>query len=213
MSFDPYHKWLGIPPEQQPPNHYRLLGIDLFEADPDVIDAAASQRVAYLKSVATGEHAHESQKLLGEIAAARRCLLRPETKTEYDARLAAGFELPRRGPSLARLIVAGGALAAVLAVILIVVVSARSGNGSGGEAPPPGQAVLVLDWPLEEREDARIEIDGELRELPDEREVRFVLSPGRHRLLLTREGYYIDAPLVFEEGQVRRLRLNWQRDE
>ena len=35
-SFDPYHRWLGIPPREQPPNHYRLLGIDLFEADADV---------------------------------------------------------------------------------------------------------------------------------------------------------------------------------
>ena len=25
-KFDPYHIWLGIPPEEQPPNHYRLLG-------------------------------------------------------------------------------------------------------------------------------------------------------------------------------------------
>ena len=36
-SFDPYHKWLGIPPQDQPPHYYRLLGIELFESDPDVI--------------------------------------------------------------------------------------------------------------------------------------------------------------------------------
>ena len=40
-GFDPYHKWLGIPPKDQPPNHYRLLGIELFESDPEVIDMAA----------------------------------------------------------------------------------------------------------------------------------------------------------------------------
>src|SRR5687768_18381170 len=39
--FDPYHKWLAIPPEEQPPHHYRLLGIKLFESDPDVIESAA----------------------------------------------------------------------------------------------------------------------------------------------------------------------------
>ena len=33
-SFDPYHKWLGISPKDQPPNHYRLLAIDEFEAKP-----------------------------------------------------------------------------------------------------------------------------------------------------------------------------------
>ena len=36
-NFDPYHKWLGIPPKDQPPNHYRLLGLSLFESDPEVI--------------------------------------------------------------------------------------------------------------------------------------------------------------------------------
>ncbi len=37
-TFAPYHKWLGIPPADQPANHYRLLGLNLFESDPDVID-------------------------------------------------------------------------------------------------------------------------------------------------------------------------------
>ena len=27
VEFDPYHRWLGIPPEEQPADHYRLLGI------------------------------------------------------------------------------------------------------------------------------------------------------------------------------------------
>ena len=31
---DPYHVWLGIPPEEQPPNHYRLLGIASLRASP-----------------------------------------------------------------------------------------------------------------------------------------------------------------------------------
>jgi hypothetical protein len=35
--FDPYHKWLGILPKDQPPHHYRLLAIEPFESDPDVI--------------------------------------------------------------------------------------------------------------------------------------------------------------------------------
>ena len=42
-AFDPYRKWLGIPVQDQPPNHYRLLGIELFEADPDVISNAADE--------------------------------------------------------------------------------------------------------------------------------------------------------------------------
>lgn len=35
-AFDPYHRWLGIPPKHQPADHYRLLGIDRFEDDPEV---------------------------------------------------------------------------------------------------------------------------------------------------------------------------------
>jgi hypothetical protein len=30
--------WLAIPPEEQPPDHYRLLGTQLFEVDPDMIE-------------------------------------------------------------------------------------------------------------------------------------------------------------------------------
>lgn len=85
--FDPYHKWLGIAPKDQPPNHYRLLAVDVFESDPEVIDAAANRQMAYLQQRATGEHAVLSQKLLNEIAAARLCLLNPEKKSEYDSRL------------------------------------------------------------------------------------------------------------------------------
>ena len=34
-EFDPYHQWLGIAPSDQPPNHYRLLGLQLFEPNAD----------------------------------------------------------------------------------------------------------------------------------------------------------------------------------
>jgi formylglycine-generating enzyme required for sulfatase activity len=86
-TFDPYRKWLGIAPADQPPNHYRLLGLDLFESDPDVIDAATEQRVAYLRNCATGQHVAESQRLLNEVAAARLCLLNADKRREYDERL------------------------------------------------------------------------------------------------------------------------------
>ena len=42
-TFDPYPVWLAIPPEEQPPDHYHLLGLPLFEADPDTIEHAADQ--------------------------------------------------------------------------------------------------------------------------------------------------------------------------
>jgi hypothetical protein len=90
--FDPYHKWLGIPPKDQPPNHYRLLALDLFESDPDVIDAAASKQVAYLRTCATGPHVALSQKILNEVAAVRLCLLDRKKKAEYDRELRLAME-------------------------------------------------------------------------------------------------------------------------
>ena len=87
MAFDPYYKWLGIPPKDQPPDHYRLLGIDLFECDPDVIADAAMQRMAHVRTYQLGQHQELSQKILNELATAKARLLDPEEKTEYDAGL------------------------------------------------------------------------------------------------------------------------------
>jgi hypothetical protein len=87
--FDPYHKWLGIPREEQPPHYYRLLGISLFEADADVIETAADQRMAHLRTFQSGKNGQLSQKLLNELAAAKIALLQPAKKAEYDQELRA----------------------------------------------------------------------------------------------------------------------------
>ncbi len=88
-NFDPYHKWLGISPKDQPPHYYRLLAIDLFESDPDVISAAADKQMAFIRSFQTGKNATLSQKILNEIATARVCLLNVAKKAEYDHALRA----------------------------------------------------------------------------------------------------------------------------
>jgi formylglycine-generating enzyme required for sulfatase activity/WD40 repeat protein len=86
-AFDAYHKWLGIPPAEQPPHHYRLLGIGLFEQDPDVIESAADQRMSHLRTFQGGAHSALSQKLLNEVSAAKVCLLAADRKAAYDAEL------------------------------------------------------------------------------------------------------------------------------
>ncbi len=91
-EFDPYYKWLGIPPRDQPPNNYRLLGIEVFESDRDVIDAAANRVMAYLKDLAAGDEAEYSQSLLNEVSRARICLLNKEKKKTYDKELRADLE-------------------------------------------------------------------------------------------------------------------------
>lgn len=83
-SFDPYYTWLGIPPEEQPADHYRLLGIRRFEANEEVIINATDQRMAFIRTFQTGKRAKESQLLLNEIAAAQTCLLNPQKKLVYD---------------------------------------------------------------------------------------------------------------------------------
>ncbi len=83
-EFDPYHKWLGIPPADQPPDYYRLLGIARFESDPDVISNAADQRMVHLRQFQTGPHANMVAKVLSNIAKARRVLLSLTRKAGYD---------------------------------------------------------------------------------------------------------------------------------
>ena len=83
-DFNPYHKWLGIPLNQQPADHYRLLGIVRGECDPDVITHAAEQRTLHLKSISTGQHGELSRLLLDEVSRACNCLLDAKQKTAYD---------------------------------------------------------------------------------------------------------------------------------
>ena len=88
-TFDAYHKWLGIPPAEHPPHHYRLLGIAPFESDLDVIESAADRQMAYVRQCATGQYVTESQQILNELSAARVCLLNSSKKKAYDSELEA----------------------------------------------------------------------------------------------------------------------------
>ncbi|MBI3462624.1 MAG: hypothetical protein HY000_06120 [Planctomycetes bacterium] len=53
-AFDPYHKWLGIRDPQRPPNHYRLLGLEMFEDAPDLIADTALRQMAWHACIAAG---------------------------------------------------------------------------------------------------------------------------------------------------------------
>ncbi|HEX5102658.1 MAG TPA: hypothetical protein VFV87_02535 [Pirellulaceae bacterium] len=107
QAFDAYQAWLGIPPHEQPPNHYRLLGLLLFESNPALIDSAASRATAQVRGFQSGPYKLVAQRVLGEIAGARQCLLEPGHKAAYDrelqARMQGGAAAP--GPALAPQIV------------------------------------------------------------------------------------------------------------
>lgn len=87
QDFNPYHKWLGILPEEHPPSLYRLLGIAPFESDADVIENAADRQTSHLRGYQSGKHSAASQKLLNEVAQARVTLLNPVDKLRYDQQL------------------------------------------------------------------------------------------------------------------------------
>lgn len=86
-AFDPYLQWLAIREGERPLNHYRLLGLDLFESDPDVVASAADRQMAHVRTYQSGEHAASSQQVLNELAQAKICLLKPQRKAEYDDQL------------------------------------------------------------------------------------------------------------------------------
>jgi hypothetical protein len=124
-AFDPYYVWLGIGPEEQPANHYRLLGIRQFETNADVIDNAADRQTAHLRTLQSGQNGKLTQRLLNEVAAARICLLNPQSKAAYDQKL--------------RIMMAGGAPAGAGSAIGRAAVQPPSASaiGRGATAPPP----------------------------------------------------------------------------
>lgn len=104
-EFDPYHRWLGIPPKEQPANHYRLLGLSLFESDPEVIRDAAAQRMAHVRSYQLGPHSALSQTILNELGEAKACLLDPEARAAYDQSLREQLAATEKRPRLEELFV------------------------------------------------------------------------------------------------------------
>jgi len=95
-QFDPYYKWLGIAPKDQPPHHYRLLGIDLFESDIEAIEVAAMAKIRFLREIQDRRYVHQAQRLLQEIAVARLCLLDDTKRMQYDEVLRRRIEKRRR---------------------------------------------------------------------------------------------------------------------
>ena len=95
-AFDPYYLWLGIPVGDQPPDHYRLLGIAQFESNADVIRNAAEQRMRYLRTV-TGLRAKRAQQLINEIVTAQRVLSEDESREKYNTLITENPLARRRG--------------------------------------------------------------------------------------------------------------------
>jgi formylglycine-generating enzyme len=87
-DFDPYHIWLEIPPDEQPPTPHRLLGIAPDETDKETIREAALQRNAFIRQFSLGEQGIIAERLLNEIAAARDNILAGNVQTAVETPLA-----------------------------------------------------------------------------------------------------------------------------
>ena len=84
QKFDPYHRWLGIPPHEQPPTLYRLLGLSNFESDREVITEASYRQIGHVKQYSSGQHRDAANQILTELAKAQVILLNPQKKAQYD---------------------------------------------------------------------------------------------------------------------------------
>ena len=83
-DFDPYHIWLGIPTDEQPPTPHRLLGIAPDETDIETIREAALQRYAFIRQFSLGEQGKIAERLLNEIAAARVNIIAGKVQTAVE---------------------------------------------------------------------------------------------------------------------------------
>jgi hypothetical protein len=102
-AFDAYYELLGIPPAEQPPTHYRLLGLSPLESNSKVIERATDRQMNHLRSFKTGEASIASQRLLNELAKASRILLNPPEKASYDDSLRKlATPLPAQQPQVAK---------------------------------------------------------------------------------------------------------------
>ena len=99
QDFDPYHVWLGIPKREQPPTHYRLLGVSKDEGNRLVIEEAVIRQTTYLRTYQLGTRAQICTQLLEEIAQAGRVLLDPVKRKAYDSQLESA--VPKRPKSWA----------------------------------------------------------------------------------------------------------------
>jgi formylglycine-generating enzyme required for sulfatase activity len=183
-QFDPYYRWLGIRPEDQPPHHYRLLGLSVGESNREVIRDAADRQMAHVRTYQLGPQSALSQRVLNELGAAAACLLDPQKKAAYDARLRREMEPAQRRPEppaatappavlrkKKTLAVGVGAGLAGIAGIVVVLLMIRSPHPDGKElvvAAPEGSPAAV---------GAKPDVDGAIKVVSDKKPLPPAAAP------------------------------------
>ena len=236
-EFDPYHKWLVIPASEQPAHHYRLLGVALFEQDLDVIDAAANQRMAYLQDMASGPNVEDSQRILNEISTARRCLLNPEQKAQYDVALQqhiaararpaqtapetaapANDSVPPGTAKISPLMIGAFVSITVISLVVAMAILFRGGSDDSGSGAGGNEQFgrLKVVWKIDEREGMFVMVDGktlydETKAPPETETFTLKLKPGKHDFRFDRDGYHtIRYSNKFIPGETIKVQLDWK---
>ncbi len=211
-EFDPYRELLDIKSPERPPNHYELLGIDLFEGNRVKIDNAAGERMSRLQELANSKHMDASQQLLNEVSAARRCLLDETKKNAYDEDIrtkqkranSSGSKTGRGGKKRRGKPVLPVGIAMGIVVLLGAFLLLRGGSATTGN--------LIVEWPVSERQGASIMVDGMPTQFARTDPVKLNIPKGRHTIVFRRTGFRdVQKTVTFESATVR-MRLGWVPD-
>lgn len=110
---DFYNTLLNIPGTNgRRPDHYRLLGLKRYEADPEQIRQAAQRTAATLRAGSGKAPADVVARLVRQVEEARDCLLSTDRKRFYDSQLGKTIPAPAsdfQGATLADLLPPGAA--------------------------------------------------------------------------------------------------------
>ena len=83
-EFNPYHQWLKIPPDEQPPTPHRLLEVALDETDKEIIREATLKKNKFIRQFSLGEHGKIAERLLNEISAAQNNIIAGKVQTVIE---------------------------------------------------------------------------------------------------------------------------------
>jgi hypothetical protein len=83
MSHDLICSWLGLPPGEWPPDHYRLLGLEPGEDNAELIEQRVHQRLDAVRRYQM-MHPEPATEAMNRLAQAFVCLMEPASKRAYD---------------------------------------------------------------------------------------------------------------------------------
>ena len=136
MSHELICTWLGLPADEWPPNHYRLLGLAVGESDTHLIEQCVHQRLDAIRRYQM-MHPEQATEAMNRLAQAFVCLTEPSAKRLYDTTVL-GLSVPEPEPAPEP---------AVEAVPEPAAAVAQQGVSWLPEAPTPGRATDPTPMP------------------------------------------------------------------